>query len=63
MNINYNEKGEPNKGSTIFLHYYTNNPYTAECIDLPEEIMLKVMKKVNQNCRIVIDLVQNIHKY
>jgi L,D-peptidoglycan transpeptidase YkuD (ErfK/YbiS/YcfS/YnhG family) len=63
MNINYNEKGEPHKGSAIFLHCYTNNPYTAGCVALPENNMVKVMKKVNKNCRIVIDLVQNIHKY
>lgn len=63
MNLNYNEKGEPHKGSAIFLHCYTNNPFTGGCIALPEKNMLKVMKKVNKNCRIVIDLVQNLHKY
>ena len=63
MNISYNEKGVPNKGSAIFLHCYTSNPFTAGCVALPEKNMLKVMKKVNKNCRIVIDLVQNIHKY
>ena len=63
MNISYNEKGVPHKGSAIFLHCYTNNPYTGGCVALPENNMLKVMKKVNKNCRIIIDLVQNIHKY
>ena len=63
MNINYNEKGVPKKGSAIFLHCYSNNPYTGGCVAIPESNMLKVMKKVNKNCRIVIDLVQNLHKY
>ena len=63
MNISYNEKGVPNKGSAIFLHCYTSNPFTAGCVALPEKNMLKVMRKVNKNCKIVIDLVQNIHKY
>ena len=63
MNISYNEKGVPHKGSAIFLHCYTNNPYTGGCVALPEKNMLKVIKKVNKNCRIIIDLVQNIHKY
>ena len=52
MNISYNEKGVPNKGSAIFLHCYTNNPYTAGCVALPEEIMLKVMKKVIMKMKI-----------
>ena len=63
MNINYNEKGVPNKGSAIFLHCYTENPYTGGCVAIPEEKMKKVMQKVNKNCRIVIDLPINIRKY
>ena len=63
MNINYNEKGIPYKGAGIFLHCYTKNPYTAGCVAIPENDMLEVMKTVNENCIIIIDLDENIYNY
>ena len=63
MNINYNEKGVAKKGSAIFLHCYTKSPYTAGCVALPESNMLKAIRKVNKNCVIIIDLIQNIKNY
>ena len=63
MNINYNEKGIPNKGSAIFLHCYTKNQYTAGCVAIPEDYMAKVLKKVNRGTTIIIDVAENIIKY
>ena len=63
MNINYNEKGIPNKGSAIFLHCYTKNQYTAGCVAIPEDYIAKVLKKVNKGTTIIIDVAENIIKY
>ena len=63
MNINYNEERIPQKGSAIFLHCYSNNPYTAGCIALPQSNMLKVIKNTNEKARIVIDYKENIYNY
>ena len=63
MNINYNEEGIPYKGSAIFLHCYTKNPYTAGCVALPHSYMEIVLKNVSKNARIIIDLKENIYNY
>jgi len=63
MNINYNEKGVPGKGSAIFLHCMTKSTYTGGCVAIPREQMIRVLKKVNANCQIIIELVINIRKY
>ena len=63
MNINYNEEGIPYKGSAIFLHCYTKNPYTAGCVALPYTYMESVLKNVSKNARIIIDLKENIYNY
>jgi L,D-peptidoglycan transpeptidase YkuD (ErfK/YbiS/YcfS/YnhG family) len=63
MNINYNEKGEPGKGSAIFLHCMTKTSYTGGCVAIPRKKMIEVLKKVNGNCQIVIDLKDNLKKY
>ena len=63
MNINYNEEGIPYKGSAIFLHCYTKNPYTAGCVALPYSYMETVLKNVSKNARIIIDLKENIYNY
>ena len=63
MNMNYNEDRIPKKGSGIFLHCYTKNPYTAGCVALPENNMIKVFKMVNKEARILIDYKENIYNY
>ena len=63
MNMNYNEDRIPKKGSGIFLHCYTKNPYTARCVALPENNMIKVFKMVNKEARILIDYKENIYNY
>ena len=63
MNINYNENRIPKKGSAIFLHCYSQRPYTGGCVALPEQNMIKVFKKINKNAVIIIDVKQNIYNY
>ena len=63
MNINYNEEGIPYKGSAIFFHCFTKNPYTAGCVAVSEETIINVYKKINQNCIIIIDIEDNIYNY
>ena len=63
MNINYNEEAIPGKGSAIFLHCYSKNPFTAGCVALPNSFMLRVIKNANENARIIIDYKENIYNY
>ena len=63
MNLNYNEDRNPYKGEGIFLHCYTKGPYTGGCVALPENNMIKVLKIVNENARIIIDYIDNIYNY
>ena len=63
MNINYNEMGIPHKGSAIFLHCFTKNNFTAGCISISEENMIKVFQNINKYAVIIIDVFENISKY
>ena len=63
MNINYNEKGIPFKGAGIFLHCFTEKPYTGGCVALSEVDMIKVFRNINKNALILIDYLENIYNY
>ena len=63
MNMNYNEKRTPKKGAGIFLHCYTENPYTAGCVAIPHDNMKKVLQNVNEKAVIIIDYKENIYNY
>ena len=63
MSINYNKDRIPHKGSAIFLHCYTENPYTAGCIAVPHSNMLKIYQKANKKAKIIIDYEENIYYY
>ena len=63
MNISYNEERIPGKGSAIFLHCFTLNPYTFGCVAIPKEKMIKVLINVNEKCIIIIDEGKNICNY
>lgn len=63
LNISYNEDGEPNKGSAIFLHCQTENHYTAGCVAIPEEVMREVLRNVEDECVVVMDTSKNIKSY
>ena len=56
LNISYNEKGIPGKGSGIFLHCFgPAKPFSAGCVQIPEDQMKFVMQHVDENTAVVID--------
>ena len=60
LNISFNEDGTPGRGSAIFLHCFgTLKPYTGGCVALPEYIMKQVMQRVQPDCVVVIDTLEN----
>ncbi|MCR5094436.1 MAG: L,D-transpeptidase family protein [Lachnospiraceae bacterium] len=61
MNIGYNEKGEPGKGSAIFLHCLgPQKPYTGGCVAIPQDKIIKVLQHADKDCVIVIDEIKNL---
>ena len=63
MNINYNLDRTPRKGCAIFLHCFTNNPYTGGCVAISKENMKKVITTANEKSIIIIDELKNIYNY
>lgn len=60
----YNVEGIPGKGSAVFLHCTSENAdATAGCIAVPEVYMREIMKRVEPECVLIIDEVENILKY
>ncbi|MDO4804538.1 MAG: hypothetical protein Q4A32_06945 [Lachnospiraceae bacterium] len=61
LNISFNEEGTPGRGSAIFLHCFgPTKPYTGGCVALPENIMKMVMQRVDPECVVVIDTLDNM---
>lgn len=61
LNISFNEDGTAGRGSAIFLHSFgPTKPYTGGCVALPENIMKIVMEKVEPDCVVVIDTLDNM---
>jgi len=61
LNISFNEDGTPGRGSAIFLHCFGPlKPYTGGCVALPENIMEQVMRRVQPECVVVIDTLENL---
>ncbi|MBQ7581809.1 MAG: L,D-transpeptidase family protein [Lachnospiraceae bacterium] len=61
MNISFNDKGTPGRGSAIFLHCFgPYKPYTGGCVSMPENIMKQVMQRVDPDCMVVIDTIKNL---
>lgn len=62
LNISFNEDAVPGKGSAIFLHCLGSlKPYSGGCVAIPEYIMSQVMQRVDPNCVVVIDTVENLN--
>lgn len=53
IEIRTNPENIPGKGSAIFIHCSNGVP-TAGCIALPKEEMIKLIKQINRNTRIII---------
>ena len=61
LNISYNSKGTPDKGSAVFMQCFSvNKPWTGGGVALPEDKMLFVMQHVKQGCACVIDSLNNL---
>ena len=62
LNISFNADGTPGKGSAIFLHCLgPTKPYTGGCVAVPEYTMQAVLKRVQKDCVVVIDTLENMH--
>ena len=61
LNISFNEEGTPGRGSAIFLHCFGPvKPWTGGCVAGPENIMLRIMRNVQEDCVVVIDTAENL---
>ena len=61
LNISFNEDGTPGRGSAIFLHCFgLKKPYTGGCVAIPEYCMRFVMQRVQADCVVVIDTLENL---
>ena len=61
LNISYNEACTPGLGSAIFLHCLgPYKPYTGGCVAIPQDQLIKVLQRVDPNCVVVIDSLQNL---
>lgn len=62
LNISFNEDGTPGRGSAIFLHCFgPTKPYTGGCVSVPEYTMELIMQRVQADCVVVIDTLENMH--
>lgn len=60
----YNVERLPGKGSAVFLHCTSEEAEaTAGCIAIPEVYMREIMKRVEPQCVLIIDKVENILRY
>lgn len=56
LNISYNEKGVPDKGSAIFLHCFDyETTATSGGIAISQDAMLFVLQNVTPECAVIID--------
>jgi L,D-peptidoglycan transpeptidase YkuD (ErfK/YbiS/YcfS/YnhG family) len=54
INISYNDKNIPHKGSAIFIHLTDNYKPTAGCIALKKKDFIILLKLIDQNTKIKI---------
>lgn len=60
----YNSECIPGHGSAVFLHCTSQTAEaTAGCIAIPEVYMRKILKRVEPQCVIIVDEVENILMY
>ena len=60
LNISFNDECTPGRGSAIFLHCTGNNKYTAGCVAVSKDTMVKIIKCVDPECLVVIDTKANL---
>ena len=54
MFLDYNKECIPGKGSAIFLHCKGNSGYTAGCVAVSQENMIKILRSVEPGAKICI---------
>lgn len=60
----YNSECIPGAGSAVFLHCTSENgEFTAGCVAIPEVYMKKIMERVDTECVLIIDAMDQILKY
>lgn len=62
ISLDYNIDAVPNKGSAVFIHCTKDltDTYSAGCIRIPEEYMIKLVNSVDSKTKIVI--LENVDK-
>ena len=55
LSISFNEKCVLGKGSAIFLHCHGEHKYTAGCVSVSKSNMIKIMKRVDPSCVVIIN--------
>lgn len=62
LNISFNEEGTPGRGSAIFLHCFGPQwPFTGGCVSVPEYDMIEILRRVDENCVVVIDTAETLN--
>ena len=60
----YNLERIPGKGSAVFLHCTSEkSEVTAGCVAVPEVYMREIMRRVTQDCVLIIDRTENVPTY
>ena len=60
----YNQECFAGLGSAVFLHCASEETkYTAGCVAIPEEYMLQIVKRVEEDCVLIIDALDNLNIY
>ncbi len=60
----YNKEGIPGLGSAVFLHCTSEETeYTAGCVAIPKDCMHEIMKKVEEDCVLIIDTAERLNIY
>ena len=52
--FDFNKECVVGKGNSIFFHCSGNNPYTAGCVAVSEENMIKIMQTIDMGARVII---------
>jgi len=64
LSTSYNVEKIPGKGSAVFLHCTSEETEaTAGCIAVPEIYMKEIVKRVESQCVLIIDEMENIMMY
>ncbi|MDO4621526.1 MAG: hypothetical protein Q4B22_01080 [Eubacteriales bacterium] len=62
LDFDYNSEGTPNAGSCFFIHCNIGRP-TEGCITVTEEMMVRLLQSVDENCAVFICDRQNLSEY